>query len=235
MTEEVTATAEVQEPEPNEAEQKLRQEFEAKFEVWKAKELADYKAQESEKIQEEVKKLFEKWQSEQKPPSLEEIKTLLEQEYAEVTIKIPVYDDNDERKTETFIIRELPQSVERRFYKQFKERLKEKGPELAAFTQANLDQPFEKQLGAFLETFDGAFDVLADAVVLILNPRGKKQEINIQWVSDNISSNRMYSIIMAQVEVNRLRDFFSRVFQSGQKAQTMMMPLNFQQLRALAR
>jgi hypothetical protein len=233
MSEEVKDA--VQEPQVSELEQKLRTEYEGKFEVWKAKELATLREEDDKKIQDEVKKLFDKWQRDQKPPSLEEIKTLLEQEYAEVTIKIPVYNDEDEKEEQLFVIRELPQSIEQKFYKQFKDRVKQKGPELAAFTQRNIDQSFEKQLSAFLETFDGAFDVLADAVLLILNPKGKKTHVDVKWVQENISSNRMYSIILAQVEVNRLRDFFSRVFQSGQKASTMMMPLNFQQLQALAR
>lgn len=238
MAEEVGTIPVAEEVETNDREKitaEVKLEFESKLEAWKAKELADLRAQEDRKIQEEVKKLFEKWQSDQKPPSLEEIKVLLEQEYTEVTIQIPVYDDNDERKMEKFVIRELPQSIERRFYKQFKERVKEKGPELTAFAQRNIDVPFEKQLTSFLETFDGAFDILSDAVVLILNPRGKRAGINSEWVCSNIASNRMYSIILAQVEVNRLRDFFSRVFQSGQKASTLMMPLNYQQLQALAR
>lgn len=238
MSEEKNVPA-VEEPVTSELEQKLRAEYEGKFEVWKAKELAALREDDDKKIQDEVAKLFTKWQKDQKPPSLDEIKLILEQEYAEVSIKIPIYDDEDQKKDETFIIRELPQSIERRFYQSFKARVKEKGPELSAFTQRNIDMPFEKQLQAFLETFDGAFDILSDAVVLILNPRGKRkvagQDVTAEWVSQNIASNRMYSIIMAQVEVNKLRDFFSRVFQSGQKASTMMMPLNFQQLQALAR
>ena len=234
MAEEVTTEA-VLEAEPSELEQKLRTEYEEKYEIWKAKDLAALREDNDKKVQEQVRKLFENWQKEQKPPSLEEIKVLLDQEYGEIEIPVPIYDDNDQKTIRKFVIRELPQSIERKFYRQFKTRVKDKGPEISAFTQRNMDQPFEKQLDSFLETFDGAFDILADAVVLILNPRGKKTEITAEWVADNIASNRMYSIIMAQVEVNRLRDFFSRVFQSGQKASTMMTPLNFQQLQALVR
>jgi hypothetical protein len=235
MAEEVITPDAVLEAEPSEFEQKIKLEYEEKFEIWKAKDLAALREENDKKVQEQVKKLFDTWQKEQKPPSLEDIKVLLDQEYGEVPIQIPIYDDNDEKTIQKFVIRELPQSIERKFYKQFKSRVKDKGPEISAFTQRNMDQPFEKQLDSFLETFDGAFDILADAVVLILNPRGKKPQITQEWVADNIASNRMYSIIMAQVEVNRLRDFFSRVFQSGQKASTMMTPLNFQQLQALVR
>jgi hypothetical protein len=218
-----------------EVDTRLRAEYEAKLEVWKAKELADLREEQDKRIQDEVSKLFLKWQEEQKPLSLDDIKKLLDQEYLEIPIKIPLPDDAGEVQNQTFVIRELPQSVERKFYKQFRTRVKEVGPELAAMVQKNMDTPFEKQIEGFLNTFDGAFDVLADGVVLILNPFGKKAEVTTEWVQNNISSNRQYSIILAQIEVNRLRDFFSRLFQSGQKAGTMMTPLNFQQLQRLVR
>lgn len=50
----------VQEPAVSDVEQKLRTEYEEKFEVWKAKELAELREQDDKKIQDEVKKLFEK-------------------------------------------------------------------------------------------------------------------------------------------------------------------------------
>jgi hypothetical protein len=214
----------------------IKAEYEQRYEIWKTKDLAALREEQDGKIQEEVQKLFKKWEAEQKPPSLEEIKTLLDQEYTEVQIKIPVPEAEDGQPKEmSFTIRELPQSVERKFYKQFKENVIKKGPEIAAFAQRNMDQPFEKQVTAFLETFDGAFDILAEAVTLIINPFGKKTGITKEWVADHISSNRQYSIILAQVEVNRLRDFFSRIFASGQRAGTMLTPLNYQTLRQLAR
>lgn len=216
--------------------QEVRKEFEEKLEIWKGKELADLKAQQDKEIQEQVATLFKKWLDEQKPPSLEDVKVLLEQEYAEIPIKLGVGENEDgSTKFQTFMIRELPQAVERKFYRQFKDRIKEKGPLLSAYIQKNMDQPFEKQMEGFLETFDGAFDVLADAVVLILNPFGKKADITTEWVQTTISSNRQYSIILAQIEVNRLRDFFSRLFRSGQKAGAMFTPLDTRQLRQLAR
>lgn len=226
--------AETQKVEEVSLDQQLRQEYEAKYEIWKAKDLAELKEKQEQEIQNEVRKLFAKWQEEQKPPSLDEIKLLLEQEYAEIPITIPVRTDGAVAKR-TFVLRELPQSVERKFYRQFKDRLKTKGPELNAFAQANMDKPFEVQLSAFLETFEAAFDVLADAVVLVLNPFGAEKDVTAQWVADNISLNRQYSIVLAQVEVNKLRDFFSRLSLSGQKAGTMLNPLNFQQLQRLAR
>lgn len=209
--------------------------FEERFEAWKAKELADLEEKQNQSITEELKKIYQKIQDEQKPLTKETIQTLVDQEYAEIPIKIPVITEDGSSKTETFILRELPQAIERKFYRQFKDRVKNKGSELAAFSQKAKDESFEKQIVSFLETFDGAFDILVDAVVLILNPFGKRADINAEWVANNISSNRAYSIILAQVEVNRLRDFFSRVFANGQRAGMILTPPNLQSLRQLAR
>lgn len=214
---------------------KIEAEFKGRFEVWQAKELAQLKIDSQALITEQVQALYKKWLDEQKPPSIDDIKLMLEQEYLDVTIKVPLYDDNDVRTERTFVLRELPQSIERIFYKKCAARLKEMGPQLNAFVQKNMDQDFEKTLNSFIDTFDSGFDIMADAVVLILNPFGKKADITPDWVSKNISSNRMFTIVRAQLEVNRLRDFFSQLFQSGQKAQMMLNPLDSQQLRELVR
>jgi len=214
----------------------IEEEYKQRFEIWKAKDLAKLEEDQNRVIEEQIQKLYKKIQDEQKPLSKEEIQTLVDQEYAEIPIKVVVPDEDGEMtKTLNFTIRELPQSVERKFYRQFKDRLKAKGSELQAFTQVSREMPFEQQLMSFLETFDGAFDVLTDAVLLILNPFGKRQEITAEWIANNLNSNRMYSIILAQVEVNKLRDFFSRLSQGGQRAMTTMTPPNMDQLRQLVR
>lgn len=240
----MTTAIEPVEVSAEELERKLRaeisKEYKDRFEAWKAKELADLEDTQRKTIQEELQKLHKKIQEEQKPLSREAIQQLVDQEYAEISITLPVLKDEDgSTVTETFVLRELPQAIERKFYRQFKDRVKDKGSQLAAFAQKSQEESFEKTIVNFLETFDGAFDILSDAVSLILNPTGKRKDcngvlINSEWVANNISSNRSYSIILAQVEVNKLRDFFSRVFASGQKAQTILMPPNLQSLRQLA-
>jgi len=215
--------------------------FETRFAAWKAKELANLEDTQRTVIAEELQKLQTKIQEEQKPLTKEAIQTLVDQEYAEIAIKLPITSDTDgSLQYQTFVVRELPQSIERKFYRQFKDRVKDKGSQLAAFAQKSQEESFEKTIINFLETFDGAFDILTDAVAIILNPFGKIKDMNgknidPEWVGNNVSSNRCYSIILAQVEVNRLRDFFSRVFASGQRAQTILMPPNLQSLRQLAR
>lgn len=240
-----TTEAPVLELNAEELERKIRAEVKADYEgrlaAWKAKELADLEDEQRNVIAEELQKLQQKIQEEQKPLTKEAIQQLVDQEYAEIAIKLPVTrEDDGSTQYQTFVVRELPQAIERKFYRQFKDRVKDKGNQLGAFAQKSQEEPFEKTIISFLETFDGAFDILTDAVSIILNPFGKTKDVNgkvidSEWVSLNVSSNRCYSIILAQVEVNKLRDFFSRVFASGQKAQTILMPPNLQSLRQLVR
>jgi len=49
-------------------------------------------------------------------------------------------------------------------------------------------------------------------------------------VQENISSMRQWNIIQAQVEANKLRDFFSKLSQSGQQIQMMTQPPSYQAL-----
>jgi hypothetical protein len=206
-------------------------ENESLFEVWKAKELASLAEAQEKVIKEEVAKLVKDYQEKQKPLTQAEIQKMLEQEYVEVNIRLMVDVENaDTPQERNFVIRELPQSIERKFYRQFMDKVKAQAPKLAAFTQRNMDQPFEKVMGDFMEAFDGGFDILAGAVAIILNPFEKDKEVTAQWIADHVSLNRQYSIVMAQVEVNKLRDFFARVFRSGQQVGTILTPQDYRSL-----
>jgi hypothetical protein len=218
---------------------KLRIEYETLFGFWKTEELDKVRKEAEQIATDGLQKLFDKWKEEQKPPTDEEIQLLLNQEYATFNLQIEAMntsgDNGAHRTTETFVIRELPQEAEIKFYRQFKDKVLGKSSALQAFTQANVDMPFESKAKAFLELFDESFDMLADAVVICLNPYADKKEITRQWVQKNISSNRQWNIVDAQIRVNKLKDFFSRLSQSGQSTQTMLGGLNFQQLQQLAR
>jgi hypothetical protein len=221
----------------NELEQRvlIRQEYEQLFEIWKAKELVALEKRNEEVITEGLKKYYDKWLEEQKPPTPEDIQQLLDQEYETFALKVQVEDGNGEYTTELFTIRELPQVAEKKFYRQFKDRVLNKTTELQAFTQESIDQPFETKAKAFLGLLDESFDMIADTVVIVLNPFGKKKHIDRDWVQMNISSNRQWSIIEGQLKVNRVKDFFSRLSQSGQQTQMMMTGQRFQQLQQFVR
>jgi hypothetical protein len=213
---------------------KMRVEYETLFSFWKEGEL-DKVRKDSEKIATEgIQKLFDKWKEDQKPPTDDDIQKLLSQEYIEFNLPVNVFTE-DGAHSELFVIRELPQSAEKKFYKQFKDKILKKSGSLQAFTQEGMDKPFEEKAKAFLDLFDESFEMLSEAVVICLNPFGKNQLVTKEWVQNNISSNRQWQIVDAQIKVNRLKDFFSALSQSGQQTQTMLGGLNFQQLQQLAR
>lgn len=205
-------------------------EYKGRFEIWKATELAELETQQDTKIQQLVNDYFEKWKEKQKPPTPEDLQKLLNQEYISFNLKL-VTEDGDRE----FVIRELPQAVEKKFYRTFKTQLQKHAPELGALAQKSMDKNFEERIMAFLETFDGAFDMLAETVVLCLNPFNKEEGVGAKWVQENISSQRQWNIVRAQIEVNRLRDFFLQLSLSGQQAASLTTPLNYQQLQQLAR
>jgi len=214
----------------------LRQEYETAFQIWKNNELSELAKKQDEVIAEGLKKYFETWKEEQKPPEPEDIQKLLNQEYETFVVPIDAvkYENGEEVEEKlTFTIRELPQSIEKKFYKQFREKLIDKLQMLEAVTQAGMDKPFEERVKAGLTLFDESFDILAQAVVYCLNPFGRKSFVTVTWVQDHIGSDRQWRIVEAQMKVNRLRDFFSKVSTSGRNL-TMTRSPNFQALQQLA-
>jgi hypothetical protein len=215
----------------------LRQEYENLFTIWKNDAFADLEKKQDEIIAKGLKTYFDKWVEEQKPPEPVDIQKLLDQEYETFTIPVDYlkYDDDGVETVHkmTFTLRELPQSIEKKFYSQFKGRVIDKLQALEAITQAGMEKSFEERAKSFLEVFDESFDMLAEAVMLCLNPFNKKKEVTREWVQNNISSDRQWRIIEAQIKVNRLRDFFSKVSTSGQNMMMMRRP-SFQVLQTLA-
>lgn len=206
---------------------KIRAEYEGKLLIWKKTELSDLEKNLDDQVRDMVAKFYEKWKEEQKPLTQDQITQVLSQEYVTFLIKLRPYDSGEELE---FTIRELPQAIERKFYRSFSSKLKEYGPKLNAFVQSNLGQPVEAQISSFLDTFDNAFDIMSDTVVLCLNPFGKDERVTKQWVQDNVSSSRQFNILQAQMEVNRLRDFFSQLYRAGQKMESLTKPPSFQAL-----
>jgi hypothetical protein len=223
----------------------LRQEFEQLFEIWKTKELSVLKEEQDVIIKKGLEELYVKYKEEQKPPTTEEIAALLNQEYESFPVKVQVEDSTDDTtgeakySTELFTIRELPQTAELKFYDILQNKILTKTSELQAFTQESIDMPFEQKVKSILSVGGEAFGLMAETVLIVLNPFGKRKvkgkEIDRDWIQNNISSNRQWSIVEAQLKVNRVKDFFSRISASGQQTQMMMTGVNFQQLQRLAR
>lgn len=203
---------------------KVRQEYEALLQIWKDDELAKLSQKQEEVIAAGLQDYFEGWKKDQKPPTVEQIQELLDQEYVTFTLPVTYVKDDDTTAVKTFTIRELPQTLERRFFKQFKENITNKISDLEALVQSDIDAPFDKKVKAGLEMVDEGFDVMAEAVLIIINPYKRHADIDKAWVQNNIGSDRQWQIIKAQMEVNRLRDFFSKVSTNFQDMTTMKRP-----------
>lgn len=215
--------------------------FKELLEIWKATELADLDEKMSFQIQKDVQELVDKWIAEQGPPSKDQIQVLLDQEYATFPLKVRVEDTSDNPATETgytemeFVITELPQTIEKEFFKKFKKQILDLAPQINAWVQSNMDKSVEDRVRGFLETVDGGMELMAEAVVLVLNPRGKKAYVTKEWVQFNVSSLRQWNILQAQLDASKLRDFFSRVSRSGREIQTTITPPSSQKLREQVR
>ena len=72
------------------------------------------------------------------------------------------------------------------------------------------------QIKSLMDVFEPALDAMAEGCVICLNPKGTLAWLDVAWVRENIASDRQYNILLAQVELNKLRDFFSHLFQGYQ-------------------
>lgn len=214
----------------------MRKEFQELFQFWKDNELAELDKKYNITIQEELPKLFKEWAEAQKPPTEQELQKVLNQEYVTFTLDIEeVKEFEDERDPEIvkrhFVIRELPATIEKRFYGTIKQRLLTKSSEIQSLVQANMEIPFEEKMKRTLNLFEDAFEILAESTVMCLNPFGKKAYVTKEWVQDHLSLDRQWRIIETQIQVNRLRDFFSKISQSGQMMTTTLNGVNIQLLQ----
>lgn len=168
-------------------------------------------------IKQAVKEWQDKQAAERKPLTQDQIQTLLNQEYVEFTIKVRKADSESE--TVDLVLRELPQSKEEEFYKLAKDFVKDNIAAVGGGTFKLQEGDLFEKVGAMMDMFDPAFTVMAKACALCLNPYGRHQWLTPDWVKNNLNSFRIMNIIKAQSEVNKLRDFFSSLFQAFQTAE----------------
>jgi len=178
------------------------------------KEYHDRVEAETTALKEDNRKMMEsaidQWRKEQKPPDQEDISKVLNQEYLTFTVKLPWGSE-----TKEFVIHELPMGTERKIYSLIRDKLL---PRLKDIQLVDLQQgDIEEQAKALFNVLDPAMDILSEAVAIVLNPRGQEPTVTSQWVQDNLSSYRIWNILTAQMEVNRLRDFFSGVSLSSRR------------------
>lgn len=156
------------------------------------------------------------YKKELKPPTDAELRKILSQEYLTFEVKVGRGD-----KEKTFTIQELPLSKEKKILKIIKDKVIPKVKDLNLLGTEN--QPLEQQAQTLFEVIDPAMDLLIEATVIVLNPYDEDPEVTTQWIEDNLSSVRIWNILTTQLEVNRMRDFFSGLSRTSRRG--MMTPV----------
>lgn len=139
------------------------------------------------------------------PPKPEDIQKLLDQEILEFNIDLPGKNGSEKK---TFVIRELPQKVEKKIIKVAKTKLVPIAQELSSLTMNLLEGDAAKKIIDLMNAFEPVLDVVTEVCAIVLNPYGDEKDIDVDWVQEHLSTQKIGTIVMAQFECNRLRDFF---------------------------
>ena len=201
----------------DELKKELRKEIEIdlikQYDAEYARQLQEHVKKMDAENQELIQKAIEKWRQEQEPLSNADISTLLNQEYQTFDIKLPFGGAE-----KTFVITELPIKTEKRFYGLIKEKLVPKLRDINLMSDP--DQTLEQQAITLFNIIDPAMEILAEAVVICLDPRKETPELTPEWVQENLSAFRAWNIVQTQIEVNKVRDFLSSVSPNSQNGRT---------------
>lgn len=160
-------------------------------------------AQNNRMMQDEVEKL----RNSIKPPDPEQLEKLLSQEYGEMEFQIKMRKKNE---TRTFVLREMPQAAEKRFFKMVADKIVPHIKELAQIEWAQTASRAE-QVQRMLEIIPDGLDTLAECCAICLDPF-KEDSITVEWVQSNMGSNRIVNVIEAQLTVSKMRDFISAAY-----------------------
>jgi hypothetical protein len=164
--------------------------------------------------QEALKKAIDEVRESLKPLTDAEVSKMLEQEYGEYDLKLK--GPNGEV---TFTIRELSISREKKIVKAIKKAI---APVLKTISSAE----WESMVGASsLERVDRitdlvpeAMDVLCECVAICLDPRGEEPFMTPEWVAENMGLPRIITVLNAQINASRYRDFMSLAYRLFRQA-----------------
>ncbi|SRR6266566_4198911 len=188
--------------------EKLQKEYDARLEE-QVKEVTQKLTEENQKM---VEQAIEGIRKEMAPPSAEDIQKLLEQEYVEFTVEVP---DRKKKQKRQFMLRELPNSVEKKIYKKVKQILIPFSTELAGLSMNLLEGDAAKKLVQMMDAFEPMLDSIVSVCTICLNPFGEEEDVTEMWVQENLSSTRIVKIVTAQLQVNKFRDFLSLLSQGS--------------------
>lgn len=166
---------------------------------------------------EQIDKAMEDWRKEQKPLDDKEISTLLKQEYSRFEFSVPLRSGG----SKDFVLTELPQEIENKVLKILQRKLI---PTLKSLTASEFKLDLESssidKFQSILQASPEILDVVADMVAIILDPWDEDVKMDDMWVKRNMSSHRLLSVIIAQMEVNKYRDFFFNGFRLSKSLRT---------------
>ncbi len=185
---------------------KLQEEYGSRLEV-EIQKISGEMQKENKKIVEEA---IERFRKEMAPPSEQDIQKLLSQEYMEFSVDVKTR----EGTTRTFTIREVPIDVEKKILKKVKTILVPFASDLSALSMNMLEGDAAKKIVQLMNTFEPMLDVSISVCTICLNPFGEDEEVDEDWVRKNLGATRIVKVISAQMEANKMRDFFSLLFRN---------------------
>ena len=194
----------------------LRQKLEEEYATRLQSEIQSISAKMQEENKRIVTEAVERMRKELTPPGPEDIQKLVSQEYQEYTIDVKYSSKTGGGLLEKhFVIRELPYAVEKKMYDKIKNMVVPMASDVASLTMHMLEGDAATKIVKIMHTFDPALEVMVSVCTLCLNPFGEEADVNEEWVRRNMSSARIVKVITAQIECNRMRDFFSLLFQGS--------------------
>jgi len=195
---------------PEVAETALRETLQKEYDTRLEEQVKEVTQKLTEQNKQMLEETIEKIRKEMAPPSTEDVQKLLEQEYVEFEIDIKVHGKKESRK---FVIRELPNKIEKKIYKRIKDIMVPFSSELAALSMNMLEGDVAKKIVQIMDTFEPMLDTVVGVCTICLNPFGEEEDVTEDWVRENLSSTRIIKIVTAQMQCNKMRDFFSLLFQ----------------------
>ena len=184
----------------------VRPEVRKELEVEYIKHRTEFETSLSEQNKATIAAALKDWEEKQKPLDSADIATLLRQEYTEFTFDVPIRGG----EPKTFTLQELPQALELKFMKMLKTKLVPVIKELAStgfsieMSESAIDQ-FQK----ILDSAPGVLSSVTELIPMCLDPWEEDDEITADWVRAHMSSYRIQTVLIGQIEVNKIRDFFS--------------------------
>lgn len=197
-------------------EERLREQLDAEYQKKLQEQVNEIAARMSEENKTMVTEAIEKIKKDMAPPSQEDLQKLLNQEYLTFKLDIPVTNSGKTEKR-TFVIRELPQAIEKRMFDTIKTTLMPFASELASLSMNLMEGDASKKIVQLINTFEPILNLMTEIAAVCLDPFGT-ENIDANWVKDHLSSNRIAQVVTVQAQCNRLRDFFALLFQGSKLA-----------------